>query len=248
MLKFRLIILAALVLSIGIFATGCKKKVNNKLYIGTNAEFPPFEYLDNGIITGFDIDLIKEIAKRTGKEIEFKNMAFDGLLPALQTKKIDVIIAGMTADDERRKSVSFSQSYFTSKQSIITREDIKTIKTFQDLPNNAVGVTLGYTADIIVSKDPQIKVQRYNANSEAIMALVAKKIDAVVLDYEPAKNYVKQNKGLVLLNTDLEEEEYAIAVRKEDTQLLKDIDSALQSIKNDGLYDKLIEKYFEKAK
>lgn len=246
MRKLKLIILSVIILSFGIMSVACKKAADNKLYVGTNAEFPPFEYLDNNVIVGFDIDIINEIAKRMGKEIEFKNIAFDGLLPALQAKKLDIIIAGMTADDERRKSVSFSEPYFTSKQAILINDGTKNIKTFEDLPGKSVGVTLGYTGDLIVSKNPEIKVQRYNGNSEAIMALRAKKIDAVVLDYEPAKNYAKQNEGLVLLDTDLAEEKYAIAVRKEDKKLLEDIDKALKSIREDGTYEKFIEKHFDK--
>ena len=84
------------------------------LYVGTNAEFEPFEYLDNGEIVGFDIDLINEIGKLIGREIVIKNIAFDGLLPAMQQRKLDIVIAGMTANDERRKSVNFSTPYFVS--------------------------------------------------------------------------------------------------------------------------------------
>lgn len=246
MRKIKFILLSALILCLGIMFVACKKSADNKLYVGTNAEFPPFEYLDNNVIVGFDIDVINEIAKRMGKEIEFKNIAFDGLLPALQAKKLDIIIAGMTADDERRKSVNFSEPYFTSKQAILINDPAKNIKTFADLPGKNVGVTLGYTGDLIVSKNPEIKTQRYNGGSEAIMALRANKIDAVVLDYEPAKNYAKHNEGLILLDTDLAEEQYAIAVRKEDTKLLQDINKALKSIRDDGTYEKFIEKYFDK--
>ena len=86
---------------------GCKDK-SEKLYVGTNAEFEPFEYRESGNIVGFDIELVGEIAKLINAEIEIEDMAFDGLLPALQTKKIDLIIAGMTATEERKKNVNFS--------------------------------------------------------------------------------------------------------------------------------------------
>ncbi|MGL4687335.1 MAG: transporter substrate-binding domain-containing protein, partial [Fusobacteriaceae bacterium] len=93
------------------------------LYVGTNAEFEPFEYLDNGKIVGFDMELIEEVAKIIKMDVKIENMSFDGLLPALQMKKVDVIIAGMTASEDRKKFVGFSDPYYTAKQVLIVRED-----------------------------------------------------------------------------------------------------------------------------
>ncbi|STO30695.1 Arginine-binding extracellular protein ArtP precursor [Fusobacterium necrogenes] len=215
-----------------------------KLYVGTNAEFEPFEYLQNGEIVGFDVDLMEEIAKITGKEIIWKNIAFDGLLPALQTKKIDVIIAGMTATEERKKFVNFSQTYYESNQMMLINKENPVVKSFDELKGHHVGVVLGYTGDIAVSEIEGVKVHRYNGTSEAIMALKAQKVEVVVLDSEPAKNYAKQNPELELINTDVAKEEYAIAVRKTDEALVEDIDKALVELKANGTYDKLIKKYF----
>lgn len=215
-----------------------------KIYVGTNAEFQPFEYLENGKIVGFDVELMEEIGKLIDKDIEWKNISFDGLLPALQTKKIDVIIAGMTATEERKKFVNFSQTYYQSKQLILVNKDNKKITSFETLKGNSVGVVLGYTGDIIVSEIEEQKVVRYNSTSEAIIALKSKKIDAVVLDSEPAKNYAKKNKELVLIDTDVAVEEYAIAVRKDSEKLLKSIDGAIDTLKKNGFYDNLINKYF----
>ena len=201
----------------------------DKLYVGTNAEFEPFEYLQNGEIVGFDVDLMEEIAKSMGKEIEWKNIAFDGLLPALQ---------------ERKKFVNFSQTYYESNQMMLVHEKNPVVKSFDELKGHDVGVVLGYTGDIAVSEIEGVKVHRYNATSEAIMALKAQKIDVVVLDSEPAKNYAKQNPELKLINTDVAKEEYAIAVGKNDKELVEDIDKALTELKANGTYDKLIKKYF----
>lgn len=215
-----------------------------KLYVGTNAEFQPFEYLENGEIVGFDVDLMEEIAKLMGKEIEWKNIAFDGLLPALQAKKLDVIIAGMTATEERKKFVNFSQTYYESNQMMLVNKENPAVKSFDELKGHTVGVVLGYTGDIAVSEIEGVKVQRYNATSEAIMALKAQKVEVVVLDSEPAKNYAKQNPELALINTDVAKEEYAIAVGKNDKALVEAIDKALDELKANGTYDKLIKKYF----
>lgn len=222
----------------------CKDK-SEKLYVGTNAEFEPFEYRESGNIVGFDIELVNEIAKLINREIEIEDMAFDGLLPALQTKKIDLIIAGMTATEERKKNVNFSEPYYKSQQAMVVYNDENNIKTFDDLEGKEVGVILGYTGDLIVSEIPNVRIQRYNATSEAIMGLKSKKVQAVVLDYEPAKNYSAQNPELKLVETASESEEYAIAVRKEETQLLEDINKALTTLKENGTYDTLLNKYFK---
>lgn len=237
----KLIMISAIIF---IAIIGCEKK-NKKLYVGTNAEFEPFEYRDGGNIVGFDIELIGEISKLINKDIEVEDMAFDGLLPALQTKKIDLIIAGMTATEERKKFVNFSESYYKSQQAIVVNKDENGINNFDNLIGKEVGVVLGYTGDIIVSEIANVKVQRYNATSEAIMALKSKKVQAVVLDYEPAKNYSAQNPELKLIETDSQSEEYAIAIRKEDTQLLNDINKALATLKENGTYDALLNKYFK---
>ena len=219
-----------------------------KLYVGTNAEFYPFEYLEDGKIVGFDAELIEAIGKKLNKEIVWKNMAFDGLLPALQSKKIDVIIAGMTATPERKKFVNFSDPYFVSNQMIIVNTDdkkSKDITSYEALPNHSVGVVLGYTGDVAVSKLENVDVQRFNGASEAIMSLKAKKVQAVVIDSEPAKNYVKNNEGLKLISTDIAKEEYSIAVSKENKKLAEDINSAYKELVNDGTFEKLITKYFK---
>ena len=219
-----------------------------KLYVGTNPEFYPFEYLENGKIVGFDADLIEAIGNKLGKEIVWKNIAFDGLLPALQSKKIDVIIAGMTATEERKKFVNFSEPYFTSSQVIILNSENKEsleIKSYNDLPNHTVGVVLGYTGDVAISKVPNVNIQRFNGASEAIMALKAKKVQAVIIDSEPAKNYVQNNKGLQLISTDIAKEEYSIAVSKDNTQLAEEINNAYKALVEDGSYQKLMDKYFK---
>ena len=242
MFKKIIIITSLLLISLLAFMS-CSQK-ENKLYVGTNAEFEPFEYRDGENIVGFDIDLINEIAKIMKQDIEVVDMAFDGLLPALQSKKIDIIIAGMTANEERKKFVNFSEPYYNSQQSILVHKDNNDIIGFDSLEGKNVGVVLGYTGDLIVSEMSNVNSQKYGATSEAVIALKSKKVDAVVLDYEPAKQYFNQNDDLKLIITDSVNEEYAIAMRKEDTELLKKVNDALNTIKENGTYDMLIEKYF----
>lgn len=216
-----------------------------KLYVGTDAtEFPPFEYIENGEIKGFDIDLIKEIGKLLNKEVVLKNIQFDGLIPALQTGKLDIIIAGMTITPEREKNINFSEPYYTSKQLLITDEN-SSLNTLESLKGSKIGVVLGCTGDVIATEmKDSIILYRYNTTSESIMALNAKKIDAVILDSEPAKNFVKNNPNLKYIDNELAKEDYAIAIAKENLALVKDINLALKTLKSNGTFQKLNKKYF----
>ena len=237
--KLMLMFLLSVVISISVFAK------NNVIYVGTNAEFAPFEYLDKNKIVGFDIDLLDAISKETGLEFKIQDMAFDGLLPALQTKKVDMVIAGMTATPERQKAVAFSKPYFKAKQVVITKGEDKSLKSFKDLSGKKVGVMLGFTGDTVVSEIKGVKVERFNAAYAAILALGQGKVDAVVLDSEPAKKYTANNKQFVVANIPAAEEDYAIAARKNDKELLNKINTALDKIKANGEYDKILKKYFK---
>lgn len=237
LVKLLSVLAMGLFISISVFA----KQV---ILVGTNAEFAPFEYLEKNEIVGFDIDLLNAISKETGIEFKIKDMAFDGLLPALQTKKVDLVIAGMTATPEREKTVLFSKPYFTAKQVIITKKTDNSLKTFDDLSGKKVGVMLGFTGDSVVSEIKGAKVERFNAAYAAIMALNQGKIDAVVLDSEPAKKYIANSKELVIADVPAEEEDYAIAVRKNDKDLIEKINTAVDKLKTNGEYDKILKKYF----
>lgn len=232
----NLVLFLMLIMSTLTFAKG-------KLYVGTNAEFPPFEHLDKGEVVGFDIDLVKAIGKKLDMEIVIKDMAFDGLIPALETNKIDIVIAGMTASDERKMAVNFSNPYYTANQVIILNDNNNDIKTFDDLNGKLVGVMLGFTGDVVVSEMKDVKSKKYNASYAAIMELQNNKIDAVVLDSETALNYVKNNKGLKLAETSGEPEEYAIAISKKNSELLNKINIALDELKKDGTYETLLKKH-----
>ncbi|MFR4479784.1 MAG: basic amino acid ABC transporter substrate-binding protein [Fusobacterium sp.] len=240
MKKFvKSLLMGALVLSLSVSAMA-----KDKIFVGTNAEFPPFEYLEKGEVTGFDIELVNEIGKVMDADVKVLDMSFDGLLPALQMKKVDLVIAGMTATEERKKTVAFTQPYYTASQVIIVKKGNNSIKSFDDLKGKKVAVMLGFTGDTIVSEIEGVNVERFNAAYAGIMALQADKVEAVVLDSEPAKNYVKQNPGLVLAEADAEQEEYAIALRKNDKALLEKVEKALAELKANGTYDALIKKYF----
>ncbi|NLB82087.1 MAG: basic amino acid ABC transporter substrate-binding protein [Clostridiaceae bacterium] len=223
------------------------------LVMGTNAEFPPFEFVgDNGQPDGFDVALVKEIAKRMDAEIKIENMEFKSLIGSLGNGKIDLVAAGMTVTEERKKEVDFTQAYFTANQMIIIPTG-DSIKSASDLKDKVVGVQEGTTGDIIISEDDvEVKeynvkeVKRYKKGIDAVMDLVNDRIDAVVIDSNPAKEYVASNEGkIVAIQSGMETEEYAMAVKKGNTELLEKVNAALTEIKEDGTYDKLVKEYIQ---
>lgn len=233
-------------LTIALVLFGCGKKENKKLYVGTNAEYPPFEYLEGDKITGFDIELIEQIAKIIGKDIEIKNMTFDGLLPALQAKTIDLVIAGMVPTEERKKNVSFTDVYHIGSQVMMIKKDNDTIKTFADLKGKKVGVVLGVVADMEVSKmEGLASIERFNNTSETLLALKSGKIDAVVLAHAVAFGYAKQNPDIKVSESEMANDGVAMALRNEDTKLIEEINKALSTLRENGVYDELVKKYFE---
>ncbi len=241
----KILLVVSILMGIFMVACGAKKDGTQKVYVGTNAEFAPFEFLEGDKVVGFDMDLITEIGKLQGFEVQVQNQAFDGLLPALQAKKIDLIIAGMTVTDERKKAVNFSESYYTASQVIIVPEGNDTIKTYDDLKGKNVGVQIGTTGDTIISEIKEITNTKFNNGSEAVMALLAGKVEAVVIDNEPAKNFVAKNKGLKVVEAEAVKEDYAIAINKENTELLEKINAGLKTLKENGKYDELVGKWFK---
>ena len=220
------------------------------IIMGTNAEFEPFEYRENGTdIVGFDVEIAQKIADKLGKELKIEDMAFDSLILALNSDKIDFIAAGMTATDERKTQVDFSDAYFKSKQAIIVKADNTTIQTADDLQGKNVGVQLGTTGDLFVSSTEGIaSVVQVPTGTQAVMDLKNGKIDAVVIDEEPAKKMTEGQSDLKLLEAPFIEEEYAIAIKKGNAELLESINATLTEMKNDGTYDEIYTKYFGETK
>ena len=213
--------------------------------VGIDAGFPPFGYLENGNIAGFDYDIMREIARLSGMKIDFTYIPFAGLLPALQTKKIDVIIAAMTVTEERKQFVNFSEPYYASSQVILVHRDDNTIKNFDNLDGKNVGVIMATTGDTIMTKNERVNIRKFYTGAEAVLYLEEKRIDAIVFDKEPCKNFAKYNDEIKLIESDTIEENYAIAVRKEDTSLLENINKGISIIMTNGTCERFIEKNFK---
>lgn len=249
--------IAALILSAAIVVAlaGCgAKKDSGKsssdktetLVMGTNATFPPYEYVDdNNKIVGIDAEIAQAIADKLGMKLEIKDMEFDSLIPAVKSDSIDVVLAGMTVTDERKQSVDFSDSYSTGVQVIIVKEG-SDIKSADDLKGKKIGVQSGTTGDSYCTTDfGQENVKQFSNGSLAVAALANGQVDCVVIDNEPAKNYVAANTGLKILDTEYVTEEYAIAVSKDNPDLLKKINTALKELKEAGKIDEIVGKYIK---
>lgn len=219
------------------------------LVVGTNAEFPPFEYVDdNGEPDGFDIALIKAIGEKLGVEVKVENMEFASLVSSIGSK-IDVAIAGMTVTEERQQSVDFSDAYYEAVQYVILPADSE-IATAQDLEGKTIGVQLGTTGDFIASDDiADTTVQQYNKGVDAVNDLINGRVDCVIIDKNPALVFAGKFEGqLVAIDGaqfEFGTEEYAIALPKGDAALTEQINAALAELKADGTFDELVKTYIE---
>ena len=198
------------------------------LVMATNATFPPYEFKEGDSFAGIDVEIAGKIAEKLGMTLEIKDVEFGSIIGGVQTGKFDIGMAGMTVTDERLKSVNFSDSYATGIQVVIVKED-SAIKSLDDLKGDGsmkFGVQQDTTGDIYASdtienggygKD---NVVRYKTGADAVQALKTGKVDAVIIDNEPAKSFVKANEGLSILNGDWVKENYAIAIAKDNTELI----------------------------
>jgi polar amino acid transport system substrate-binding protein len=227
------------------------KKNSDTLVMATNATFPPYESVSGDDIVGIDVDIANAIAKKLGKKLKIEDVSFDSIIAGVQNDKYDFGMAGMTVTDERKKNVDFTESYAKAVQVVIVKED-SDIKSIDDISSkNKIGVQQGTTGDIYASDTVENggygedAVTKYNSGPDAVQALLSDKVDCVIIDNEPAKAYVAANQGLKILDSSFADEEYAICVKKGNSQLKNDINKALKELKDDGTIDKIVSKYIK---
>jgi polar amino acid transport system substrate-binding protein len=219
------------------------------LVMATNATFPPYESVEGDDFVGIDIEIAQALAKELGMELEIKDVEFDSIIAGVQSGKYDMGMAGMTVTEKRQQSVSFTDSYATGVQVVIVKED-SDIQSVDDITSdNKIGVQQGTTGHIYASDTPENggygedAVVAYNKGADAVQALLAGKVDCVIIDNEPAKAFVAANEGLKILDTEYVSEDYAICVAKDNEELLNKLNDALTKLKEDGTIDSIIEKY-----
>ncbi len=256
--------------------TGCDSADENTLVMATNAAFPPYEYKEGDKIIGIDAEIAAAIADKLGMKLEIMDVDFDAVLTGVAEGKYDMGMAGITVTEDRKENMDFSNTYATGIQVIIVKDGseitgLDSIFNFDEEgnpvslknPDMKVGVQQNTTGDIYSSsaisgwgfndlnEDESIKVdrvQRYKTGAEAVEALKTGKLDCVIIDNEPAKSFVAANEGIHILEGENEYavEDYAICVKKGNTELLDKINKALDELKADGTIDKIVNKYIPK--
>ena len=254
MKKFIKILAAvmAIIMMVSCFA-GCGAKEDDTLVMATNANFPPYEYKEGDEFAGIDIEIAGKIAEKLGLELEIADVEFGSIIGGVQSGKYNIGMAGMTVTDERKQSVNFSDTYATGIQSVIVKEgsDVKTVDDITAMveAGGKIGVQQDTTGDIYASDTVENggygedNVIRYKNGADAVQALVTGKVGCVIIDNEPAKSFVAANEGLKILDTEFAVEDYAIAIAKENTELLNEINKALSELKADGTIDEIVKKY-----
>ncbi len=222
---------------------------DGKLTMATSADFSPYEFYENEKIVGIDAEIAAAIAEKLGLELVIEDMDFDSVVPAVQAGKVDIALSALTILEERLLVVDFTDSYATGIQVIIVPED-SPITSVDDLfgdGNYTIGVQLATTGDIYTTGDIEDAglgtVDRYAKGADAVMALKSGKVDCVVIDNEPAKIFVAQNEGLKILDTKYTEEDYAIAVVKDNEMLLNAVNEAINELIADGTVKSILDKY-----
>ena len=225
-------------------ATGGAEAAGGTLVMATNAEFPPYEYYEDGDIVGIDVEIAKAIAAKLGMELQIEDMAFDAIIPAVTSGKADFGAAGMTVTEERQRSVEFTDTYANSNQVAIVKED-SDITGSDALAGKIIGVQLGTTGDALATEIKDATVERYNKGLEAVQSLTQGKIDAVVIDQATAEAFVKKTEGIKILEEKMSEEEYAIAIKKGNMELVEKMNEAIKELKEEGKIDELVAKYMD---
>lgn len=229
--------------------SGAQKKV---LKMGTSADYPPFEYIDTAKgneIIGFDVDLAKMITKELGYEFEIVDMDFTGLIPALQSGKVDFVLAGMTPTEDRKKNVDFSDVYYVSRNMIVSKKG-SGIKTVKDLKGKTVGVQTGSIQEgeaKKIAKTVDMKIESRNRIPELIQEIQSGRFDAAIIEDTVAKGYLKTSNGKLEGHTipTNEQEAGSVIAFPKGSKLRDEFNKVLQEKMKNGEVDKLIKKWFD---
>lgn len=221
---------------------------NDTYTVATDNGFIPFEFLDEdtGELVGFDIDLIQAIADEAGFEIEYETMEFKGVVAGIQSGRYDIGIAGMTITEERKETIDFSTPYYDAGLMLAVNIDEAEISSEADLDGKIVGTRAGTTSvDYLTDNHPGVEIEEFPNIVQAYMDLASGRLDAVLYDVPNVQYYAStEGEGAVKTAGDvLQGEQYGIAL-PQDSEILDDVNEALQAIKDNGTYDDIYEKWF----
>lgn len=222
---------------------------DNVLRVGTDATFPPMEFVDNGKRTGFDIELVEAIGKAMGKQVEWVDIDFKGLVPGLISKRFDMAVSAIYITDERKKVVDFTTPYYAGGLVAMVKDSNTALQKLSDLDGKKVSVQVG-TKSVSYLEQNFPKVQRVEVekNQEMFNLVDIGRADAAVTGKPAAYQYVRTRPGLRVLQEQITTEEYGMAIRKDSPELTKAVNAAIAKLKADGTYDAIVKKWFSAAK
>lgn len=243
--------LFAMVLVLMMLMASAANADGDKLIVGASCDFPPYEYYDGEDIVGIEVEMLQVIAERLNLEFEIQDMAFDSIIAAVTSGKVDVGMSGFTVTEERKLSVDFTISYTKAKQSVVVPAEGSQINDVEDLyaegATFAVGVQNSTTGDLYITDDVEtmgllLDIQRFIKYPDAINALKSGKLECVILDDQVAKAFVAENPDLKMLDTAYADEDYAMCLAK-DNPLTEQINAVLEEMLEDGTMQAIIDKY-----
>jgi len=218
------------------------------LRVGTDATFPPMEFVDNNQRTGFDIELIEAMGKVMNRRIEWVDIDFKGLIPGLVSKRFDMAVSAIYITDERKKVVDFSDSYYAGGLVAMVKNGNASIKTLKDLNGKKVAVQVGTkSVGYLGTNYPQVQLVEVEKNQEMFNLVDIGRADAAVTGKPAAFQYVRTRGGLHVMDQQLTTEEYGMAIRKDMPELTKAVNAALAKLKADGIYAKIVTKWFSNS-
>ena len=237
----------ALALSMILALSLASVSLADSVVAATNCAFPPYEYYENGVEAGIDVDIVKAVCEKLGYDLTIVDTEFGSIIAGVATGKYDIGFGAITITEERAKSVHFTTSYATGIQSIIVKED-SAITSVDDLKADGIkiGVQQDTTGDIYATDDfGEDHIARFNKGADAVMALSTGKVNAVIIDNSPAETFVAQNAGLKILPTAYAEEAYGFEISYEKEELYNAFNTALEELIKDGTVQAIIDKYIK---
>ncbi|MFT0547200.1 transporter substrate-binding domain-containing protein [Allopusillimonas ginsengisoli] len=217
----------------------------DSIRIVTDPTFPPMEFTKSGQRTGFDIELVEALGKEMGKKIEWTDIDFKGLIPAVLSGRADAAVSAIYITDARKQVVDFTDSYYAGGLVVLTRKD-GPIKTLKDLDGHKVSVQVGTkSVSFLQSQYPKVQRVEVEKNEEMFNLVAINRADAAVTGKPAAKLYAQAHPDLVVLDQQITTEAYGIAVDKKQPELTKAFNDALKRLKENGVYQKIVDKWFE---
>ena len=223
---------------------GCGEK-DNSLKMITEATFPPYEFLRGQEIAGIDVEICRAVAKKLNRPFKAETVDFDSVIPAVISGKADLAAAGITVTEDRKKNVDFSIPYVKTGIVVIYKKS-NPFKNIEQLKGKKIGVQGGTTSETFVLEQLKQEPERSKSPAEAVAALKSGRVEFVIADIDPAKNCVKGEADLALSDF-IASEEYAVAIRKGQPELLKAIDETITELKASGQLDQWIRQFTEES-